>query len=189
GAENAKGPTTINVVSKAGGRDFRGTGYLYARHFKMNANEWLLNKIGQERPKNKFYFPGFNLGGPLLIPGTNVNKGRDKLFFFFGYEFYKQDLDTGTLKSWVPTEAMRRGDFSDTAYMSLLGAGGVKNQPSFGAQVPGSQIDPNGQILLNLLPLPNINPAQANGYNYVQNVPLSQNNHQTLGRVDYSVSD
>ena len=27
GAENAKGPTTINVVSKAGGRDFSGTGY------------------------------------------------------------------------------------------------------------------------------------------------------------------
>jgi hypothetical protein len=195
GAENAKGPTTINVVSKAGGRDFRGTAYTYLRHYNMNANEWFLNKVDdsasgpQNQPQNKFYFPGFNLGGPLLIPGTDFNKSRDKLFFFFGYEYYKQDLDTGTLRSWVPTQAMRNGDFTDTAYMSLLSAGGVKNQPSFGAQVPGSQIDPNGQILLNLLPLPNINPAQANGYNYVQNVPLSQNNHQALGRVDLSVSD
>src|SRR4029453_13512786 len=171
GAENAKGPTTINVVSKAGGRDFRGTGYLYARHFKMNANEWLLNKIGQERPKNKFYFPGFNLGGPLLIPGTNVNKGRDKLFFFFGYEFYKQDLDTGTLKSWVPTQAMRNGDFSDTNYLLQLSGGGVgyttlpngtkvprQPFPQNGGFVPASEIDPNGQVLLNLLPLPNIDP-------------------------------
>jgi hypothetical protein len=202
GAENAKGPTTINVVSKAGGRDFRGTGYLYARHFKMNANEWLLNKIGQERPKNKFYFPGFNLGGPLLIPGTNVNKGRDKLFFFFGYEFYKQDLDTGTLKSWVPTQAMRNGDFSDTNYLLQLSGGGVgyttlpngtkvprQPFPQNGGFVPASEIDPNGQVLLNLLPLPNIDPAIANGYNYVQNVAFSQNNHQALGRVDYSVSD
>ena len=93
GAENAKGPTTINVVSKAGGREFRGTAYTYLRHYSMNANEWFLNKVDdsasgpQNQPKNKFYFPGFNLGGPLLIPGTNFNKNRDKLFFFFGYEY------------------------------------------------------------------------------------------------------
>ena len=104
GAENAKGPTTINVVSKAGGRDFRGTGYLYARHYNWNSNEWFLNKTdnpasgAQNKPENKFYFPGFNIGGPLLIPGTDFNKNRDKLFFFFGYEYYKQDLDTGTLQ-------------------------------------------------------------------------------------------
>ena len=118
GAENAKGPTTINVVSKAGGRDFRGTAYTYLRNYKLNANEWFLNKVDdsasgpQNQPQNKFYFPGFNLGGPLLIPGTDFNKNRDKLFFFFGYEYYKQDLDTGTLRSWVPTQAMRNGDFS-----------------------------------------------------------------------------
>ena len=202
GAENAKGPTTINVVSKAGGREFRGTAYTYIRNYKMNANEWFLNKVddtasgAQNRPQNKFYFPGFNVGGPLLIPGTDLNKNRDKLFFFFGYEYYKQDLDTGTLKSWVPTQAMRNGDFSDTAYIRQLtmggaSVGGVKLPlfPQTGGHVPADQIDPNGQILLNLMPLPNIDPAQSGGYNYVQNVPMSQNNHQALGRVDYSVSD
>jgi hypothetical protein len=197
GAENAKGPTTINVVSKAGGRDFRGTTYIYARHYSWNSNEWFLNKVddsakgAQNKPENKFYFPGFNIGGPLLIPGTDFNKNRDKLFFFFGYEYYKQDLDTGTLRSWVPTQAMRNGDFSDASYLSKLSGGGVSAAPfaSNGGLVPGGQIDPNGQTLLNLLPLPNINPDQANGYNYVQNVPLSQNNHQALGRVDVSVSD
>ena len=92
GAENAKGPTTVNVVSKAGGRDFRGTAYLYARNFRWNSNEWFLNKVDnaepgpQNKPENKFMFPGFNIGGPLLIPGTDFNKSRDKLFFFFGYE-------------------------------------------------------------------------------------------------------
>jgi hypothetical protein len=197
GAENAKGPTTINVVSKAGGRDFRGTAYLYARDYRWNSNEWFLNKVddpadgAQNKPKNKFMFPGFNLGGPLLIPGTGFNKNRDKLFFFFGYEYYKQDLDTGTLRSWVPTQAMRNGDFSNAAYLRQLSGGGVSAQPfaANGGQVPAGQIDPNGQILMNLLPLPNIDPGQANGYNYVENVPLSQNNHQALGRVDVSVSD
>jgi hypothetical protein len=195
GAENAKGPTTVNVVSKAGGRDFRGTAYLYARNFRWNSNEWFLNKVDnaaagpQNKPENKFYFPGFNIGGPLLIPGTDFNKSRDKLFFFFGYEYYKQDLDTGTLRSWVPTQAMRNGDFSDAAYLAALGDGGGQPFASNGGFVPANEIDPNGRVLLNLLPLPNISPAQANGYNYVQNVPLSQNNHQALGRVDVSVSD
>jgi hypothetical protein len=191
GAENAKGPVTINVVSKAGGRDFRGTAYTYFRNYKMNSNEWFLNKVGQDKPQNKFTFPGFNIGGPLLIPGTDFNRNRDKLFFFFGYEYYKQDLDTGTLRSWVPTEAMRNGDFRDAAYLARLSGGGVKAQPfaSTGGVAPGGQIDPNGQILLNLLPLPNIDPGAANGYNYVQNVPMSQNNHQALGRVDVSLSD
>ena len=191
GAENAKGPVTINVVSKAGGRDFRGTAYTYLRNYKLNSNEWFLNKVGQDKPQNKFTFPGFNIGGPLLIPGTDFNRNRDKLFFFFGYEYYKQDLDTGTLRSWVPTEAMRNGDFRDAAYLARLSGDGVKAQPfaATGGVVPGGEIDPNGQILLNLLPLPNIDPSTANGYNYVQNVPLSQNNHQSLGRVDVSLSD
>ncbi len=191
GAENAKGPTTINVVSKAGGRNFSGTAYTYVRTYKWNANEWFLNKVGQDKPQNKFAFPGFNIGGPVLIPGTHFNENRDKLFFFFGYEFYKQTLDTGTLKSWVPTAAMRNGDFSNASYLSQLSGGGVKGQPfaSTGGIAPAGSIDPSGQVLLNLLPLPNIDPSQAGGYNYVQNVTFGQNNHQALGRVDVSISD
>ncbi len=45
--------------------------------------------------KNKFLFPGFNVSGPVLIPGTDFNKNRDKVFFFLGYEYFKQRLDTG----------------------------------------------------------------------------------------------
>ncbi|MEJ7711835.1 MAG: hypothetical protein WKF84_18690 [Pyrinomonadaceae bacterium] len=46
-------------------------------------------------PKSRFLFPGGNLGGPVLIPGTGFNKNSDKLFFFTGYEYYYQKLDTG----------------------------------------------------------------------------------------------
>jgi hypothetical protein len=102
GAEHAKGPITIDAVSKSGGRNFHGMAYVYMRDYRLNSNEWLLNRFSTEpgpenKPKNQFTYPGFNIGGPLLIPGTNFNKNRDRVFFFTGYEFYRQRLDTGTL--------------------------------------------------------------------------------------------
>ena len=39
----------------------------------------------------------------MLIPGTSFNKNRDKLFFFTGYEYFYQVLDTGLLRATVPT--------------------------------------------------------------------------------------
>lgn len=196
GAEHAKGPVTIDVVSKAGGRDFHGMGYYYLRDYRLNSNDWFLNSIStidgaENKPKNKFGYPGFNIGGPLLIPGTGFNKDRDKVFFFIGYEYYRQRLDTGTLRSYVPTDAMRNGDFSDTASYSGLGNSFVSTVPSnlVDGRIPASQIDPNAQKLIGLFPAPNVDPALAQGFNYAQNVELDQNMHQWLTRVDVNVSE
>ena len=167
GAEHAKGPITIDAVSKAGGRNFHGMGYVYMRDYRLNSNEWLLNRFSTEpgpenKPKNQFTYPGFNIGGPLLIPGTNFNKDRDRVFFFTGYEFYRQRLDTGTLQSWVPTQAMRDGDFSNTASYANLGNGYVSAIPTnlVNGRVPANLIDPNGRRILDLFPLPNSDPAR-----------------------------
>ena len=195
-AEHAKGPITIDVISKAGGREFHGMGYLYMRDYRLNSNEWLLNRFStapgaENKPKNQFAYPGFNIGGPLIIPGTNFNRNRDKVFFFTGYEFYRQKLDTGTLQSWVPTAAMRNGDFSDAGSFAGLGNSYVSTVPNnlVGGRIPSNMIDRNGQVLINLFPMPNADPAVTDGYNYVQNVPLDQNMHQWLSRVDINVSN
>jgi hypothetical protein len=196
GAEHAKGPITIDAVSKSGGRNFHGMGYVYMRDYRLNSNEWLLNRFSTEpgpenKPKNQFTYPGFNIGGPLLIPGTTFNKNRDRVFFFTGYEFYRQRLDTGTLQSWVPTQAMREGDFSNTPSFANLGNGYVNTMPTnlVNGRVPANLIDPNGRRLINLFPLPNADPAATDGYNYVQNVPINQNMHQWLTRFDINVSN
>src|SRR5262249_7365075 len=130
GADVSKGPVVLTAIAKGGGKDFHGAGYLYARHFAMNANDWSFNQSLQPRPENKYFFPGGNIGGPVVIPGTNFNKNRDKLFFFAGFEYYRQRLDTGLLKSRVPTQAMRNGDFSDTAYLHKLGSSQVSTTPA-----------------------------------------------------------
>jgi hypothetical protein len=196
GAEHAKGPITIDAVSKSGGRNFHGMAYVYMRDYRLNSNEWLLNRFStqpgpENKPKNQFTYPGFNIGGPLLIPGTSFNKNRDRVFFFTGYEFYRQRLDTGTLQSWVPTQAMREGDFSNTASFASLGNSFVSTMPTnlVNGRIPGNLIDPNGRRLINLFPLPNADPAVTDGYNYVQNIPINQNMHQWLTRFDINVSN
>ncbi|HBY60678.1 MAG TPA: carboxypeptidase regulatory-like domain-containing protein [Solibacterales bacterium] len=196
GAENAKGPAVISSISKAGGRDFHGSAYLYARHNTLNSNDWLNNRFGQPRPANKFFFPGGNIGGPVLIPGTNFNRNRDKLFFFTGYEHYFQTLDTGLLRTTTATEGMRGGNFSP-AELAKLGnvtaSGGPPSQINSdqfpNGIVPASQIDRTGRGLMNLYPLPNANPNANGGFNYVRQINFNQNSLQWLSRVDYNISD
>ena len=89
-AENQKGPIVISSVTKAGGSAFHGDGLFSLRNYKLNANDALFNKNGAPKPANKYYYPEGQIGGPVLIPGTDFNKNRDKLFFFAGYEYYYQ---------------------------------------------------------------------------------------------------
>ena len=85
GAEFAKGPVTFQAIGKSGGAQFHGGAYLYARHGVFNSvDSYLRNQLGKsaKSPDDKFYYPGGDLGGPVLIPGSNFNKNRDKLFFY-----------------------------------------------------------------------------------------------------------
>ena len=187
-AEHAKGPVAMSVISKSGGREFHGSVFGYFRDYKLNSNEWFANKVGAERVKNKFTYPGFTLSGPLLIPGTDFNKNRDKVFFFVGFEYFGQALDTGYVKSWVPTNEMKAGNFSNAA---AVGTGSFVNTvPNFpGGIVPANRIDPGGQALLNMFQSPNADPAQTGGYNYVDNLVIDQNGWQGLARMDFNISD
>jgi hypothetical protein len=189
-AEHAKGPVTMSVLSKSGGRDFHGTLYAFWRDYHMNSNDWFANKVGSDRIKNEFFYPGGNVGGPVVIPGTDFNKNRDKLFFFLGYEYFKQRIDTGFVRSWVPTAAMRNGDFRGIQDLGL--SGGDVNQAPAGFDsgvIPSGDIDPGGQVLLNLYPMPNADPAVTGGFNYVNNLLVDQNGTQFATRVDVNVSD
>lgn len=191
-AEYAKGPVVMNAVSKGGGREFHGEGYLYARNAALNATDWFNNYSGVPKPDSSYYFPGVNIGGPVLIPGTHFNHNRDKLFFFEGFEYYKQTIDGGVMRAFVPTTAMRSGDFSQAnTYGPLQGnLASIPTGPGItNGVIPASMIDPGAKIMLNLYPQPNADPKTNNGYNFKQALLVPQNNWQSLSRVDYSVSD
>ena len=190
GAEHAKGPVALSFVSKQGGRDFHGSVFGQLRDWHLNSNEWYANKVGAERVKNLFVYPGFTLSGPLLVPGTSLNRGRDRAFFFLGFEYFRQRLDTGWTRSWVPTDAMRNGDFSQAASLGLSGAFVNAVPNGFpGGVVPQELRDQGGKALLDLFPRPNADPVHSGGFNYVDNFLSDQNGWQALARVDVSLSE
>ena len=198
-AENQKGPAVVSSVAKSGGKDFHGSGFFYARNYAMNANDALFNASGQQRPENKYYYPGFTIGGPVLIPGTNFNKNRNKLFFFTGFEYFYQTLDTGLLRATVPTPGEIAGNFSPSEIAkegNITASGGPPGQLNAaalqlapGGILPASMVDPNMQALMKLFPQPNADPNSNGGFNYVQAETFNQNNTQWMSRVDYSISD
>jgi hypothetical protein len=194
-AEEQKGPMVITSVTKAGGSGFHGNAFFSARNYVLNSNDAYANAIGNKRPQNKYYYPGGTIGGPVLLPWTHFNRKRDKLFFFTGYEYFYQVLDTKSLTATVPTAGMLNGNFSPSE-LAKLGSitasgkapGGVPATWA-GGQMPASLIDPNMQALMKLYPAPNADPNVTGGPNYVQTQVFNQNNFQWTSRADYSISD
>ncbi len=199
GADNSKGPVVISAVGKSGGQQYHGEAYLYSRFYSFNANDWLYNAKGNypngkqvlPRPETKYFYPGFNIGGPILPHGK-------KAFFFFATEYYKQDVDNGVYQAVVPTQAMRNGDFNQTLngrpYVSWLNGGavtGVPNANGFTNGILTGTASPNGQRLMNTYPLDNLDPslAAAQGFNYVNGQTRYSNMFQLRGRVDYNFTD
>src|SRR5581483_2552193 len=110
---------------------------------------------------------GGTLGGPVRLP--KVYNGRDRTFFFFGYEQWHSKGST-VQRSTVPTALQRAGDFSQTfdgtgklipiydpgtTVVNPSGNGYVRSQFA-GNIVPASRIDPLAAKVLSYMPLPNI---------------------------------
>jgi hypothetical protein len=205
-AEEQKGPVVITSVTKSGGSTYHGSAFFSARNHALNANDWLNNFSHIQQPANSYYYPGATFGGPVRIPGTSFNKNRDKLFFFTGFEYYRQTLDTGLLRATVPTAGELTGDFSATEVNKegvLTAANKVPGQLTKAAQtafggttIPacsgtpnGKCIDPNMLALAKLFPNPNATATVLSPYNYVQSEIFGQNNRQWTIRGDYNVSD
>ena len=185
----------ISVVTKSGTKDFHGTGYLFHRHEGLNANNWLNNQQpdsnGVARPRQLYRYntAGFNVGGPVYIPGK-FNRNKDKLFFFVGIEWQKQLSPNSLRNVTVPTEAERRGDFSQTRDGSGVPVtifDPANNKTPFpGNMIPANRISADGQKILGFYPLPN---ARDNQYNYQTQVSDTFPRREDLYRGDYNINE
>ncbi len=181
---------TINVVIKNGTRDFHGGGFYFKRHEQFNANEFFNNLRHVPKQRYRFNYWGGNIGGPVIIPGTDFNKGRDKLFFFFSQEYLPRRYPTRQGTITYPTQLERNGDFSksfDTGGRLIVVRDPQTGQPFSGNVIPANRIDANGQKLLNIFPLPNfVDPT--NNYNNVFQSTVDQPRREEILRMDWNIS-
>lgn len=208
GADSPNGPVIINTISKNGGATFHGQGYFYARNAALNANSWINNHQNAKRQDAKYYYPGGNVGGPIRIPGTDFNK-NNKLFFWFGYEYYYQTLPSASpLQSYVPSAGMRSGNFTSSGdgNAALCGSGfnssatnwcnnltgtvAPDGTPITGGVIPSKYLDGGAAALMKMFPAANANPATTpGGYNYYLPISSQQNGYIWRGRIDYNFND
>jgi outer membrane receptor protein involved in Fe transport len=228
GFDASKGHTSginVSMISKSGTNQFRGSGTWQYWNQKWNAVQSTTNaaywgRINQaiadgrlddaaryrSEPKVP---PGHHhnwagvLGGPVTVP--RLFQGADRLFFFFSYNGFKDEKveEPTNVNRTVPTEAQRRGDFSDLLRIdpvryqiydprtARLVNGHVVRDPFPNNQVP--ILNPVYQAYLRLFPLPN-NPSgvvsREGQNNYLASAtPFNWDYAAFSNRIDWKVSE
>ena len=118
------GPTVL-VTTKSGSNGFHGSVFEFFRNTSLDARSY----FASSREKFNLNQFGFALGGPIK---------KDKTFFFIDYQARRQRKGVA-FNGFVPTAAMRTGDFSSDLYGTALPAG---TQVLFN---PYSIVGPNGR--------------------------------------------
>ncbi len=108
----------ISVVTKSGTNQFHGSAFEFLRNDAFNANSYFNIADGLPRSVLKRNQYGATLGGPISLP--KLVNGKDRFFFFVGYQGQKLSQQETTGLNPVLTPAELTGDFSQAA-----GANGV----------------------------------------------------------------
>lgn len=192
----------VVVTTKSGTSQFHGDARFFHRNEGLNANEWFNKRDGQPRPKYRYNYMGYQIGGPVFIPGTDFNKNKDKVFFFWGQEYYRQLLPVSSSRTtfYTPTALERVGDFSQS-----FNGNGLPVQISGPGIAPGtnkidrSLLNPAQQAvfdqvskILSLYPLPNLASGYGfnggNDYNYVTSFSPANPRREDIFRLDYQIN-
>jgi len=191
------GGTIVNMVLKQGSNNFHGSGWWYGQRSTFDARDFF---NADEKPDHIRDQYGFSFGGPIK---------KNKTFFFVDMEKVRQQ-DPTNLQGIVPTALERAGDFSqslanlpdDPSNPDPLQAQAGIYDPCPGNQggaacahnqfpnnvIPANEIDPIGQAILNLYPLPNIEGATYPNPNWRQVIVGSDPGWQMDVKVDHQIT-
>jgi len=134
----------FNFTSRSGTNKLHAAAYIYLENEDLNANTPysyltpLLNNGKNAQQKDRQFDYGFTVGGPVYLP--KLYDGRDKTFFFFNYEQFRQN-STLTATQTVPTALMRTGNFSEV--LDTLNLGSFATDPEGCPVYQGEIYDPN----------------------------------------------
>jgi hypothetical protein len=89
----------ISLLTRSGRNNFFGAAFWLPRRTSGSANNFFNNRSGIERPNiNRDVFGGA-IGGPII---------KDKFFFFYSYEGWRQSIDTPVVQT-VPLPSLGQG--------------------------------------------------------------------------------
>jgi hypothetical protein len=172
GAQYGKnGSGTVEVETKSGSNQFHGSLWEFARNEAFNAHNYF-DVPGTPKAGYKKHDFGYSVGGPIWKNHT----------FFFWLQNWRRENVPQNFYNFVPSVANRNGDFND-----VCDAGSdCPFDPNTGDSFPNNQlpsIDPNSQILLNMIPEPNV----GSGANSIFAAAIAQPTHwrEELGRLDH----
>jgi len=202
------GSGLIQYTTKSGTNSFHGSAYDYLVNEALYSHGDFDHLRNKQR-RNDF---GGTLGGPILIP--KVYNGKDKTFFFFNYEQFRESAIVNNVLDTVPTAAYRTGTFSSllgAPFTGALATDGLGNKMLQGMifdpnteqlapdgtrvrtqfpsnQIPLSRFDPSAVKLQNLIPLPNVGTSATLTNNYVNAFPSNRVTPIPSLKLDHSFS-
>ena len=167
----------VDVVTKSGTNQFHGDAFEFLRNGDLNARNFFAARQDTLK-RNQF---GGTIGGPIK---------KDKLFAFFGYQGTRVRTAPPSSISYVPTQAVLNGDWSQIESAACQSSGQARTivNPSTGNPYASDYVDPStyNQQALNLLK--NV-PISSNPCGQITSaIPEPQSENQYIGRVDWNQS-
>jgi len=118
--------SAVNVVTKSGSNKITGDAFEFWRNWRFNEKNYFAPTVDSLN-RNQY---GGTLGAPII---------KNKLFFFGGYQGKGERSNPATTISYVPTQAMLNGDFTQIASPACNGG----RQVTLGGGFAGNKIAPS----------------------------------------------
>jgi hypothetical protein len=189
-AEFGRGAGVVSISTKSGNNELHGTAFEFLRNEAFDAKNFFALPTAKKAPLDRHQY-GAALSGPIV---------KNRTFFFVDYAGLKEDRGQVFVNT-VPTEAARRGDFSNyrdrdgnlipifdplTTQPNPNGSGVVRT-PFPGNVIPANRLDQVGLNVASIYPLPNN--GTGNFDNYTSTVNRSVRDHAFNVRVDHKATN
>lgn len=180
-AEFGRGGAAVNAALKSGTNSFHGGLFEYLRNDALDAKNYF--NSGEKAPLHRNQFGAF-IGGPII---------KNRTFFFADYQGSRRH-EALTSFGTVPSVAERMGDFTDIGLdiydPNSLQPNGMRSliNPSNPTVIPSNRIDPIGQNIVNLYPLPNV-PGAGFTNNFIWYPVGITDGNQGDVRIDHRLSN
>ena len=147
GAQYGKnGSGTVEVETKSGTNRFHGSLWEFARNEAFNAHNYF-DVPGTPKAGYKKHDFGYSVGGPIW---------KNHTYFFWLQNWRREDVPYN-FYSFVPSNDNRNGNFNDVC--NVASPTDCPIDPNTGNPFPNNtipSIDPNAQILMNMIPAANL---------------------------------